>query len=119
MVTTYRDAVAECRAAFHAVGALDQIVDYPFGPVPGRQLLGLHVVDAITHTWDLARAARLNERLNAHTVHWILDNFQWIYHGVSESPITDSNRYYGPPTKAPTSDTSEQDHLLRAMGRKL
>lgn len=34
-VTTYRDAVAECRAAFRAAGALDRTVDYPFGPVPG------------------------------------------------------------------------------------
>ncbi|GGO54495.1 TIGR03086 family metal-binding protein [Streptomyces lasiicapitis] len=118
LVTTYRDAVAECRAAFHAVGALDQIVDYPFEPVPGRQLLGLYVVDAITHTWDLARAVQLDERLDAHTVRWILDNFPWIYHGVSESPLTDSNRYYGPPTEAPTSDTSQQGRLLHTMGRK-
>lgn len=117
-VTTYRDAVAECRAAFHIAGALDRIVDYPFGPVPGRQLLGLYVVDAITHTWDLARAVRLDERLDPRVVRWILDNFEWIYHGVSESPITDSYRYYGPPTGLPTSDTSEQDRLLHAMGRK-
>ncbi|QLE71142.1 TIGR03086 family protein [Streptomyces rectiverticillatus] len=119
LVTTYSGAVAECRAAFHAAGALDRIVDYPFGPVPGRQLLGLYVVDAITHTWDLARAARLDERLDAPTVQWVLDNFQWIYHGVSESPITDGNRYYGPPTEAPTPATSAQDRLLRTMGRRL
>ncbi|WP_058041205.1 TIGR03086 family metal-binding protein [Streptomyces roseifaciens] len=116
--TTYRDAVAECRAAFRAAGAFDRIVDYPFGPVPGRQLLGLYVVDAITHTWDLARAIRLDERLDAPTVRWILDSFEWIYHGVSESPIADSDRYYGPPTQVPASDASEQDRLLHVMGRK-
>ncbi|MFE0133222.1 hypothetical protein ACFWY6_16885 [Streptomyces sp. NPDC059037] len=117
LVTAYRDAVADCRAAFHAADALDGIVDYPFGPVPGRQLLGLYVVDAITHTWDLARAAQLDERLNPRTVHWILHNFEWIYHGVSESPITDGNRYYGSPAEASTPVTSEQDRLLRMMGR--
>ncbi|MEV4442839.1 TIGR03086 family metal-binding protein [Streptomyces sp. NPDC049577] len=114
-VTIYRDAVAECRAAFRAAGALDRIVDYPFGPVPGRQLLGLYVVDAVTHTWDLARAVRLDERLDARTVRWILDNFEWIYGGVSESPIADSDRYYGPATGAP--GASAQDRLLNAMGR--
>lgn len=120
LVTAYRNAVDDCRAAFHATGALDRIVDYLFGPVPGRQLLGLYVVDAITHTWDLARAVQLDEGLDTRTVHWILRNFAWIYHGVSESPITDSNRYYGTPSEAPTSeDTSEQDLLLRTMGRSL
>ncbi|MEU8887673.1 TIGR03086 family metal-binding protein [Streptomyces sp. NPDC048442] len=119
LVTTYRDAVAECRAAFHVAGALDRIVDYPFGPVPGRQLLGLYVVDAITHTWDLARAVRLDERLDARTVSWILHNFGWIYQGVSESPIADSRRYYGPATETSTPDASEQERLLHAMGRDL
>ncbi|MGK5629367.1 TIGR03086 family metal-binding protein [Streptomyces sp. URMC 123] len=116
-VTAYRDAVAECRAAFRAAGALDGIVDYPFGPVPGRQLLGLYVVDAITHTWDLARAVRLDERLHAPTVRWVLDNFARIYHGVSESPIVDSDRYYGPPTRVSAPDASDRDRLLHAMGR--
>ncbi|MEU1308309.1 TIGR03086 family metal-binding protein [Streptomyces cinnamoneus] len=117
-VAAYGDAVAECREAFRVAGALDRIVDYPFGPVPGRQLLGLYVVDAITHTWDLARAVGLDERLDAPTVRWILDDFAWIYHGVSESPIVDSDRYYGPPAQAPTPDASEQDRLLHAMGRR-
>ncbi|MCO1574706.1 TIGR03086 family metal-binding protein [Crossiella sp. SN42] len=117
-VATYRDAVAECRAAFHLAGALDRTVDYPFGPVPGRQLLGLYVVDAITHTWDLARAVRLDERLDPRTVRWVLDNFEWIYHGVSESPSTDGHRYYGPPTQARASNRSEQDRLLHLMGRE-
>ena len=117
-VATYRDAVAECRAAFHVAGALDRTADYPFGPVSGRQLLGLYVVDAITHTWDLARAVRLDERLDPRTVRWVLHNFEWIYHGVSESPITDGHRYYGPPAQARTSDTSAQDRLLHLMGRE-
>ncbi|MCF3106560.1 TIGR03086 family protein [Streptomyces roseoverticillatus] len=117
-VAVYRDAVAECRAAFRATGALDRIVDYPFGPVPGRQLLGLYVVDAITHTWDLARAVRLDERLDARTVRWILGDLERIYHGVSESPIADSNRYYGRQTEASSAaDASEQDRLLHVMGR--
>ncbi|MGK5545128.1 TIGR03086 family metal-binding protein [Streptomyces sp. URMC 127] len=118
-VAAYQDAVAECGEAFRAAGALERIADYPFGPVPGRQLLGLYVVDAITHTWDLARAVRLDERLDARTVRWAVGNFAWIYHGVSESPVTDSNRYYGPQTEAsPAADTSEQSRLLHAMGRR-
>ncbi|KZB83454.1 TIGR03086 family metal-binding protein [Amycolatopsis regifaucium] len=115
---TFRNAVAECRAAFHSPGALDRVVDYPFGPVPGRQLLGLYVVDAVTHTWDLARAVGLEERLDPSTVRWITDNFDWIYHGVSESPILAGSRYYGPPTETPAPEASEQDRLLHAMGRR-
>ncbi|MEW2530421.1 TIGR03086 family metal-binding protein [Streptomyces sp. NPDC047071] len=116
-VAVHREAVAACRAAFHRPGALDRVVDYPFGPVTGRQLLGLYVVDAVTHTWDLARAVRLDERLDARTVRWILDHVTWIYQGVSESPLVDGDRYYGRPTQAPARHTSEQDRLLRLMGR--
>ncbi|SHF00937.1 TIGR03086 family metal-binding protein [Streptoalloteichus hindustanus] len=116
-VAAHQEAVAECRAAFHADGALDRIVDYPFGPVPGRQLLGLYVVDAVVHTWDLARAVQLDERLDPDTVRWVLDNFRWIYANVSESPISDSAEYYGPPTTAPSGPTSPQNRLLHAMGR--
>ncbi|WP_424889072.1 hypothetical protein [Streptomyces sp. XH2] len=75
-------------------------------------------MDAVTHTWDLARAVRLDERLDARTVRWILGNFTWIYQGVSESPIADGNRYYGPPTEtSPAADASEQDRFLHMMGR--
>ncbi|MEV5379332.1 hypothetical protein AB0L26_25640 [Streptomyces nondiastaticus] len=75
-------------------------------------------MDTITQTWDLARAVRLDERLDARTVCWILGNLEWIYHGVSESPIVDSNRYYGPPTEAsPAAGVSEQDRFLHVMGR--
>ncbi|MCP2262550.1 TIGR03086 family protein [Streptoalloteichus tenebrarius] len=116
-LTTYREAAAECRAAFLADGAFDRVVDYPFGPVPGRQLLGLYVVDAVVHTWDLARAVGLDERLDPRTVGWVLDNFEWIYHGVTESPITDSYQYYGPPTAVASPAETAQNRLLHAMGR--
>ncbi|MGK5638137.1 TIGR03086 family metal-binding protein [Streptomyces sp. URMC 126] len=117
-VTAYREAVAECRAAFHAAGALDRTVDYPFGPVPGRRLLGLYVVDAITHTWDLARAVGLDERLDAGTVRWVLDRFEWIYEGVSESPLSAGHTYYGPAAEPSPAGGSGQDRLLRLMGRE-
>lgn len=116
-VVTYREAVAQCGAMFRTDGALDRVVDYPFGPVPGRQLLGLYVVDAVVHTWDLARAAQLDERLDPRAVQWILANFEWIYHGVTESPLTDGYEYYGPSHTA-TPAPSAQIRLLHAMGRK-
>ncbi|QIS09709.1 TIGR03086 family metal-binding protein [Nocardia arthritidis] len=117
-VTAYEVAVEQCRAAFRVEGALDRIVDYPFGPVPGRQLLGLYVVDAVVHTWDLARAVGLDEHLDPKTVRWILDNFEWIYHEVSESPLTDGHRYYGPHTHTAVPATSQQVRLLHMMGRE-
>jgi uncharacterized protein (TIGR03086 family) len=117
VMAVYQEAVRECRTAFAAEGALDRVVDYPFGRVLGRQFLGMYVVDAVVHAWDLARAAQLDERLDPKAVRWILDNFAWIYHGVSESPLTDGHEYYGPPTRASTAAVSDQDRLLRAMGR--
>ncbi|MBZ4320926.1 TIGR03086 family metal-binding protein [Streptomyces huiliensis] len=117
-VAGFEEAAAECRAAFRAPGALDRTVDYPFGPVPGRRLLGLYVVDAVTHTWDLARAVGLDERLDADTVRWVLDHFAWIYEGVSESPLTSGSVYYGRPAEPSPADGSGQGRLLRLMGRR-
>ncbi|MCI3935278.1 hypothetical protein [Streptomyces sp. AN091965] len=38
---------------------------------------------------------RLDERLDARTVRWILDNVAWIHQDVSESPLVDSDRSGG------------------------
>ncbi len=39
-----------------APGALDQIVDGGPGPMPGRVLAGINLLDTATHSWDLAMA---------------------------------------------------------------
>ena len=55
-----RDAYAESAqallAAFAEPGALDRVVQMPFGEMSGMALAGLRFNDAIAHAWDLAQA---------------------------------------------------------------
>ena len=43
-------------AAWRAPGVLDRIIDAGPGPMPGRVLAGINLLDTATHTWDLATA---------------------------------------------------------------
>jgi uncharacterized protein (TIGR03086 family) len=52
----YRRSVDDLYEAFAAPGALDRIVNVPFGQVPGAVALHLRVVELVVHGWDLARA---------------------------------------------------------------
>jgi len=55
-----RDAVL---AALDHDGVLHKVVPTPFGEMPIDGLIGILFVDALTHTWDLARAVGGDERL--------------------------------------------------------
>ena len=43
-------------AAWRTPGVLDRVVDAGPGPMPGRVLAGINLLDTATHTWDLATA---------------------------------------------------------------
>jgi uncharacterized protein (TIGR03086 family) len=49
-------ASASAMAAWRSPGALDRVVDGGPGPMPGRVLAGINLLDTATHTWDLATA---------------------------------------------------------------
>jgi uncharacterized protein (TIGR03086 family) len=43
-------------AAWRTPGVLDRVIDAGPGPMPGRMLAGINLLDTATHSWDLARA---------------------------------------------------------------
>lgn len=55
-------------AAFHAPGALDQIVHHPMGDMPATQIHGFRAGDYTLHAWDLARALDVDDKLDAELV---------------------------------------------------
>lgn len=52
----FEDAAAAALAAWRTPGLLDRILDSGAGPMPGRVLAGINLLDTATHTWDLAVA---------------------------------------------------------------
>jgi uncharacterized protein (TIGR03086 family) len=49
-------AAAAALAAWRTPGVLDRVIDAGPGPMPGRLLASINLLDTATHTWDLARA---------------------------------------------------------------
>jgi uncharacterized protein (TIGR03086 family) len=52
----FAQASAAAMDAWRAPGALDQIIDGGAGPMPGRVLASINLLDTATHTWDMAMA---------------------------------------------------------------
>lgn len=50
------DGIKQAVAAFGAPGALEKIVELPFGKLPCSVYMGIATTDAFAHGWDLARA---------------------------------------------------------------
>ncbi|MEW2179361.1 TIGR03086 family metal-binding protein [Streptomyces sp. NPDC005406] len=117
-IGAYNRSVQECAAAFRRPGALQQILDYPLGPVAGGQALAVRTTDTVIHTWDLARALGVPEKLDPGLTAWIEDNLVHIYAGLAESPIAvdTTHRFFAAPG-APPAEETRQSRLLRLMGR--
>ena len=49
-------AAASAMAAWRRPGVLDRVIDAGPGPMPGRALASINLLDTATHSWDLAAA---------------------------------------------------------------
>jgi uncharacterized protein (TIGR03086 family) len=67
-VQDWTHAAALLDAALRAPGAMERVVDYPRGPLRGRELLENRIVDITIHTWDLARAIDTDDTLHERLV---------------------------------------------------
>ena len=56
VMASYDEGIAAAVAAFGAPGALQKMIELPFGTFPGAAFMGLASTDQFTHGWDLARA---------------------------------------------------------------
>ena len=59
----FEQRATAARAAWGAPDALERVVDAGAGPMPGRVLASITLLDAATHTWDLATATGQPARL--------------------------------------------------------
>ena len=102
-----RDGVLE---ALDHPDVLNITIDAFRGPEPLDAQLGWNVVDTVGHTWDLARAADVDDRLDPGVVHRAL---------IEAAPMIENLRrpkMFGEAQKAPNTD-DEQTRLLALLGR--
>ena len=52
----YQRSAAAVTAAWRDPALLDRPFDLPFGVMPGRVAVGIHLIETVAHGWDLARA---------------------------------------------------------------
>ena len=71
--------------------------------------------DVLIHTWDLARAAGLDEVLDPDEVHAMVSGFESLPPEVDDAMR--SSGHYGPKVAVPA-DADEQSRLLAFMGRR-
>lgn len=117
-LAAYAASVRLVADAFGRPGALDQMLDYPLGKVTGCQALAVRATDSAIHAWDLARALRVDDRLDADLVAWISDGLGEIYAGLAESPVAadTTHRFFAAPGVV-SGSVSRQERLLNLMGR--
>jgi uncharacterized protein (TIGR03086 family) len=118
-VAAFGQSTAQFLAAFSEPGALDRAIDYPLGAALGRQLVSIRVTDSVVHTWDLARAAGLDEELDPNLVDWVLASLASTFSGMAESPVAavTTHRFFARPPAGGPAPASPQDRLLHLMGR--
>ena len=110
-VDSFVSSAAELTAAFGENRALARIVHHPSGDRSGADLVGMRVLDAAVHGWDLARAIGADETLEPNVVEFVLalsPEFERSrQQGVFSAPVGDASP-----------DASPQASLLRLLGRR-
>lgn len=110
-VATWTAAAADSGAAFAAPGALDRTVALSGGPRPAVEYCWEMTVDALIHTWDLARGIGGDEVLDEELVALAHERVLPIAEHLHESGLFD------PPV--PVEDAAPlQTKLLGLFGRR-
>ncbi|HVC14945.1 MAG TPA: TIGR03086 family metal-binding protein [Acidimicrobiales bacterium] len=56
LVALHATSAKAAQDSFSAPGGLTRTFEFPFGTLPAHRVIGMRATDALTHTWDLARA---------------------------------------------------------------
>ncbi len=107
----FREAAAAALIAWRTPGVLDKIVDAGPGPMPGRVLAGINLLDTATHTWDIATATGQPAQLPAGVAEAALEAGRAII-----SPEIRPGRF-GPEVSAPTT-AGPTEQLVAFLGRQ-
>jgi uncharacterized protein (TIGR03086 family) len=105
-----RTAASTAMAGWRTPGVLDRTIDSGAGPMPGRALASINMLDTATHTWDLATATGQPQALPDDIAATALDASRLI--------ITDALRpgRFGPEVPAPAG-ASPTEALVAFLGR--
>ena len=114
-LAAFDEASAATLSAFGADGAMERMLNLPFGDMPGAAFMGLAVNDTFTHGWDLAKATGQSTDLNPELAAGILAqaqaSIQEAFRGPEGAP-------FGSEQSAPEGATNA-DRLAAFLGREV
>jgi len=107
----FRDAAAVALAGWSTPGVLDAVIDAGPGPMPGRALASINLLDTATHSWDIAKACGLPATLPDDVATAALE--------ASRSTISPEIRAgrFGPEVQA-SSSADATERLVAFLGRQ-
>lgn len=112
--TTYQHSAKAAVEAFRAPGTMERTMTLPIGEVPGELAVGVALLEAVTHGWDLARATKQDSRIDDDLATMMLAAVQASFDPkFREGP----NRIFGPEVKV-GEDATPGDKLMAFLGRK-
>ena len=114
-VASFDEGAKGSVAAFGAPGALDKMVELPFGTLPVGAFLGLATTDIFVHAWDLARATGQDSNLDPALAAQLLTGAKAAIPDAFRGP-DGSGAPFGPQQAVPAGATPA-DELAAFLGR--
>lgn len=103
---------AAIRSWFDDPAIADKEIDGPMGRMTVAAAVNQFVTpDVLIHTWDLARATGLDDRLDPAEIAGMVDGME------PYDEMLRSSGHYGPRVPIDESNTDEQDRLIAFLGR--
>ena len=116
VLAAYDEGAAAALGAFAAPGAMDRMVDLPFGTLPGAVFIGIASTDQFTHAWDLARATGQSTDLAPDFARQLLDNARNVLPDNLRG--AEGAAAFGAKQEA-AGDASTADQLAAFLGRRV
>lgn len=113
-LAAFDEAVGASRGAFLADGAMERMIELPFGTMPGSAVAGLLATDTFTHTWDIAKATGQSTDLAPDLAAGLLEGVRGAIQDSFRGE--DGKALFGPECVAPARATNA-DRLAAFLGR--
>ncbi len=114
MVATYDDGIKQSVAAFGAPGAMEKMVELPFGTFPGAFFIQIATTDAFAHGWDIAKATGQSTDLDPEIAAQLLEGARAFIQPAFRG--ADTQAPFGQEQQPPANATNA-DKLAAFLGR--
>lgn len=111
--TAYAQSAKTALEAWRRPGVAESTIKLPFGEMPGSFAMGIHFVDHLVHSWDLAKATGQDTAVDAE----LAEAAYGIIRGNVPEQFRGPGGPFGPEVSVPE-DAPIQERLVAYLGRQ-